>query len=103
MKIRMALCGGVAALSICAGPVAAAQPQDSSDQAAALQSALDGVHEAGVPGVFAEVRDFGRTWRGASGVADVATGRPVTPDMLQRVGSTTVEPARTPMPLPPQS
>ncbi|GGN52129.1 hydrolase [Streptomyces albiflavescens] len=89
MKIRMALCGGVAALGICAGTVAAAPPQDTSDRAAALQSALDGVHEAGVPGVFAEVRDSGRAWRGASGVADVATGRPVTPDMLQRVGSIT--------------
>ncbi|MFD9405768.1 serine hydrolase domain-containing protein [Streptomyces sp. NPDC059989] len=42
-----------------------------------------------MPGVFAEVRDTGRTWRGASGVADVTTGRPVTPDMRQRVGSIT--------------
>ncbi|MEV4680512.1 serine hydrolase domain-containing protein [Streptomyces kurssanovii] len=50
---------------------------------------MDGVHRAGVPGVYAEVRDAGRTWRGASGVADVRTGRPVTPDMRQRVGSIT--------------
>ncbi|MFF5714292.1 serine hydrolase domain-containing protein [Streptomyces sp. NPDC012756] len=56
---------------------------------AALQSALDAVHHAGVPGVFAEVRDDGRTWRGASGVADVDTGRPVTADMRHRVGSVT--------------
>ncbi|WP_251073015.1 serine hydrolase domain-containing protein [Streptomyces sp. ISL-43] len=42
-----------------------------------------------MPGVYAEVRDTGRTWRGASGVADVATGRPVTPDMRHRVGSVT--------------
>jgi D-alanyl-D-alanine carboxypeptidase len=55
----------------------------------ALQSALDGVHRAGIPGVFAEVRDAGRIWRGAAGVADVETGRPVTPDMRQRVGSIT--------------
>ncbi len=56
---------------------------------AQLKSAVDGVHRAGVPGVYAEVRDAGRTWRGASGVADVTTGRPVTPDMRQRVGSVT--------------
>jgi D-alanyl-D-alanine carboxypeptidase len=55
----------------------------------ALQSAVDGLHRAGMPGVFAEVRDAGQVWRGASGVADVSTGRPVTPDMRQRVGSIT--------------
>ncbi|MGA5133647.1 serine hydrolase domain-containing protein [Streptomyces olivoreticuli] len=54
-----------------------------------LKSAMDGVHRAGIPGVYAEVRDTGRTWRGASGVADVRTGRPVTPGMRQRVGSIT--------------
>ncbi|MGW0751382.1 serine hydrolase domain-containing protein [Streptomyces sp. NPDC002587] len=50
---------------------------------------MDGVHRAGVPGLYAEVRDAGRTWSGASGVADLRTGRPVTPDMRQRVGSIT--------------
>lgn len=39
--------------------------------------------------MYAEVRDAGQAWRGASGVADVGTGRPVTPDMRQRVGSIT--------------
>ncbi|TJZ57466.1 beta-lactamase family protein [Streptomyces piniterrae] len=42
-----------------------------------------------MPGVYAEVRDGDQIWRGASGVADVGTGRPVTPDMRQRVGSIT--------------
>ncbi|MEU7104745.1 serine hydrolase domain-containing protein [Streptomyces sp. NPDC046215] len=50
---------------------------------------MEGVHRAGVPGVFVEVRDAGRTWRGSPGVADVKAGRPVTPDMRQRVGSIT--------------
>ncbi|MGW4701623.1 serine hydrolase domain-containing protein [Streptomyces sp. NPDC004285] len=54
-----------------------------------LQSALDDVHHAGVPGVFAEVRDGHRTWRGASGVADVTTGRPVGAGLRHRVGSVT--------------
>ncbi|MER5202489.1 serine hydrolase domain-containing protein [Streptomyces sp. NPDC002825] len=89
MKIRMALCGGMAALTLGAGTVAAAPPHSASDEATGLRSALDGVHEAGVPGVFAEVRNSGRTWRGAAGTADAATGRPVTADMLQRVGSIT--------------
>ncbi|WP_261958422.1 serine hydrolase domain-containing protein [Streptomyces nigrescens] len=42
-----------------------------------------------MPGIYAEVRDSGQVWRGASGVADVDTGRPVTPDMRHRVGSVT--------------
>ncbi|MEU8324240.1 serine hydrolase domain-containing protein [Nonomuraea sp. NPDC048881] len=54
-----------------------------------LGSALDGVRRAGVPGVYAEVRDAGRVWRGAAGVADLETGRPVEPGMAQRVGSIT--------------
>jgi D-alanyl-D-alanine carboxypeptidase len=54
-----------------------------------LNSALDAVHQAGVPGVAAEVRDGDRVWRGAAGVADLETGRPMTPDMRLRVGSIT--------------
>ncbi|MFI8763703.1 serine hydrolase domain-containing protein [Streptomyces sp. NPDC053792] len=100
--MRLVLCGSVAALGVCAGMVtAAASPGDAGPvpagsartsaglDPAELKSALDGVHGAGVPGVFAEVRDDGRTWRGASGVADVTTGRPVRSDMRHRVGSVT--------------
>ncbi|GAA1538742.1 serine hydrolase domain-containing protein [Streptomyces albidochromogenes] len=102
MNIRLAMCGSVAALSVYAGTVAAAPAPDEAHSVAAggtrpsapfrpaeLKSALDGVQRAGIPGVYAEVREGGRTWRGASGVADVTTGRPVTPDMRQRVGSIT--------------
>ena len=56
---------------------------------AELKTAIDKVHRAGMPGVFAEVRDGDQVWRGAAGVADVSTGRPVTPDMRHRVGSIT--------------
>lgn len=52
-----------------------------------LQAALEDVHRAGMPGVFAEVRDGAQVWRGAAGVADLATGRPVSTDMRHRVGS----------------
>lgn len=54
-----------------------------------LQSALDAIHHAGVPGTFTEVRHRGEIWSAASGVADLDTGRPVTPDMRHRVGSVT--------------
>ncbi|MFF5761338.1 serine hydrolase domain-containing protein [Streptomyces tanashiensis] len=100
--MRLVLVGGVAALGVCAGMVAASASPGGARPAhagsargsagldpAELRSALDAVHRAGVPGVFAEVRDDGRTWRGASGVADVATGRPVGPDLRHRVGSVT--------------
>ncbi|MFI8827019.1 serine hydrolase domain-containing protein [Streptomyces sp. NPDC053431] len=149
MKMRLALCGGMAALTLGTGTITAAAAPDgaggaggappggtahpaggtapagqatpagavstadgtrpdgappapdgtrSADGAPAapgrldgpeLQAALDALHEAGMPGVFAEVRDSGRTWRGAAGVADLATGRPVTPGMRHRVGSLT--------------
>ncbi|MCX5202745.1 beta-lactamase family protein [Streptomyces sp. NBC_00237] len=56
---------------------------------AALNAALENVHRAGVPGLFAEVRDGEHTWRGAAGVADLATGRPVTADLKHRIGSVT--------------
>ncbi|ADD40972.1 serine hydrolase domain-containing protein [Stackebrandtia nassauensis] len=56
---------------------------------AALRTALENVHRAGMPGLFAEVRDGDEVWRGAAGVADLATGRPITVDMRHRVGSVT--------------
>ncbi|MFJ5729042.1 serine hydrolase domain-containing protein [Streptomyces paradoxus] len=68
-----------------AGP-AASRDAVSLDRPA-LRDSLDAVHEAGMYGVFSSVRDGGERWTGASGVADVATGRPVTPGMRQRVGS----------------
>ncbi|MFJ9824360.1 serine hydrolase domain-containing protein [Streptomyces sp. NPDC101160] len=64
-------------------------PAPSRLDPAALQAALDGLHDAGMPGVFAEVGVGGDVWQGASGVADTETGRPVTPDMRHRVGSIT--------------
>nr|WP_113702193.1 serine hydrolase domain-containing protein [Nonomuraea lactucae] len=40
-------------------------------------------------GIYSAVRDGGQAWRGAAGVADVATRRPVRPDMPHRAGSIT--------------
>ncbi|GGQ79718.1 serine hydrolase domain-containing protein [Streptomyces flaveolus] len=56
---------------------------------AALDAALDNVHRAGMPGLFAEVRDGDQVWRGAAGAADVTTGRPATAGLRHRVGSIT--------------
>lgn len=56
---------------------------------ARLTTAVEAVHQAGMPGLFAEVRDGDQVWRGAAGVADTATGRPVAADMRHRVGSVT--------------
>ncbi|MFD9327935.1 serine hydrolase domain-containing protein [Streptomyces sp. NPDC060065] len=102
MRIRLVVCGSVAALSVSAGmatgvpapnatgAVPAVSTSTSSGlDPAELKSALDGVHRAGMPGVYAEVRDAGQVWRGASGVADVRTSRPIKADMRQRVGSIT--------------
>lgn len=55
--------------------------------AARLREALERVRRAGMPGLFAEVRDGEEVWRDAVGVADLADGRPAAADMRHRVGS----------------
>lgn len=86
-KKRLMACVSVAVLAagLPASPAAASGGLDR----AGLEAAMDAVHDAGMPGIFGEVRDGEETWRGASGVADLDTGRPVTPGMRQRVGSIT--------------
>ncbi|WP_226899570.1 serine hydrolase domain-containing protein [Nonomuraea phyllanthi] len=54
-----------------------------------LDAAMKNVHRAGMPGLFAEVRDGDQVWRGAAGLADVTTGRPMTAGLRHRVGSIT--------------
>lgn len=54
-----------------------------------LENALNAVHRAGMPGIFAEVCDGDQVWRGAAGVADISAGNSVTPDMRHRIGSIT--------------
>ncbi|MBX6767158.1 MAG: beta-lactamase family protein [Actinomadura rubrobrunea] len=69
-------------------PLAPPVPPAGLDPAK-LRATLDATHAAGMPGLYSSVRDGDRTWKGASGVADVRTGRPVRPDMEHRVGSIT--------------
>ncbi|AGC47114.1 beta-lactamase [Myxococcus stipitatus DSM 14675] len=54
-----------------------------------LQQLLEAEHAAGMPGAFAEVWEGTQVWRGAVGVADVETGRPMRPGFRHRVGSLT--------------
>lgn len=67
----------------------ARRPPTGPFDPAKLRATLDATHEAGMYGLFSAARDGRTTWNGASGVADVRTGRPVTPHMRQRVGSIT--------------
>ncbi|WP_159770349.1 serine hydrolase domain-containing protein [Streptomyces sp. HM190] len=60
--------------------------RDALDRTA-LRGTLDALHEAGMYGAYSAVREDRDRWRGASGLADVDTGRAVTPDMRHRVGS----------------
>ncbi|MFC8511152.1 serine hydrolase domain-containing protein [Streptomyces sp. NPDC057411] len=54
---------------------------------AALRSSLDAFRDAGMYGAFTSVRDGSERWRGATGVADTATGRPMAPGFEHRIGS----------------
>ncbi|WP_406111965.1 serine hydrolase domain-containing protein [Kitasatospora purpeofusca] len=64
---------------------------DQADRAAAgqRQRALAALTGAGAVSAIAEIRDRGGVWRGASGVADLATGAPVRGDGRFRAGSVT--------------
>ncbi|MGW0706744.1 serine hydrolase domain-containing protein [Streptomyces sp. NPDC002643] len=83
---------GCALLAVAAAPTASAAPRVEAPAGggldrAALRAGLDAVHDAGMYGAYSAVRDGRDRWAGASGLADVDTGRPVTPDMRHRVGS----------------
>lgn len=67
----------------------AAGPDGGQIEREALQSALDGVIEAGVPGVIAEVRDKRGVWRGSAGVANLRHEHEPRKDGRFRVGSVT--------------
>ncbi|MFF4448412.1 serine hydrolase domain-containing protein [Streptomyces sp. NPDC001502] len=54
-----------------------------------LQAGLHAIQEAGLYGVYSGVRDGRERFDGAAGLADIATGRKVRPDLRHRVGSVT--------------
>ncbi|MGW7410918.1 serine hydrolase domain-containing protein [Streptomyces sp. NPDC054863] len=55
----------------------------------ALRASLEAFRRAGMYGAYSSVRDGSEQWRGATGVADVDTGRPMRPDYEHRIGSIT--------------
>ena len=69
--------------------VAPAGPAVATPTAAGLQEKLEAMHDAGMPGVFAEVRDGRRTWTPTAGVIDLRSDRPVRDGLRHRVGSIT--------------
>lgn len=73
------------------GAPAVAQPADGTlaGLGGRLSALLEAEHTAGMPGVFAEVRDGNAVWKGAAGVADVESRRPARPGFSHRVGSIT--------------
>ena len=86
MKRKTAIAMGVVMTAL-----AGAANAENLPGSAALDKALRGAVEAGdVPGVVALVTDRERVlYRGAFGVADVATGRPLASDALFRIASMT--------------
>ncbi|MFJ8588699.1 serine hydrolase domain-containing protein [Streptomyces sp. NPDC093595] len=97
-----ALASGAVLLSLTAGalpahavPLAPVKPAAAEFAAGqgldrkALRESLDAIRQAGMYGTYSAVRDGSSQWRGAAGVADVDTGRPVRPQLEHRVGSIT--------------
>ncbi|MDN5383332.1 serine hydrolase domain-containing protein [Streptomyces sp. LB8] len=70
-----------------AGTAVTASPAAGPLDRAALRTTLNAIHEAGMYGSYSSVREGTERWTGASGLADVDTGRPVGPGMRHRVGS----------------
>ncbi|WP_433543888.1 serine hydrolase domain-containing protein (plasmid) [Streptomyces sp. CA-294286] len=99
-RVRLAAVASAALLSLAAGtlpaaavapaPVAAtAEPAASRLDRKALRASLEAFHRAGMYGAYSSVRDGSQRWRGAAGVADIRTGRPMRPDYEHRIGSIT--------------
>src|SRR5262245_729219 len=83
--------GTMVSMGIALAASAGAAPAQNSPNGAAVDAALRGaVERKDVPGVVALITDRERVlYQGAFGVADVATGRPLTTDALFRIASMT--------------
>jgi D-alanyl-D-alanine carboxypeptidase len=83
--LRTAATALVLAVAAAALPASASADTDNR----ALRQALAAVHAAGAPGAYAEVRDRGRVWAGATGIANLTNATPTRAHMRHRVGSIT--------------
>ncbi|MEU0303277.1 serine hydrolase domain-containing protein [Streptomyces sp. NPDC006175] len=98
---RLAAVASAALLSLAVGalPAGAAPPPQAAATASApvasaldrqaLRASLEAFHQAGMYGAYSSVRDGSEQWRGAAGVADIDSGRPMRPDYEHRIGSIT--------------
>lgn len=88
LRVHRALVAATTVLAVAAAPaVATATPEDVDRDG--LRERLDDVVAAGAVGALAEVRDERSVWRGASGVAELGSTRPVPVRGRFRVGSVT--------------
>ncbi|MGK5627871.1 serine hydrolase domain-containing protein, partial [Streptomyces sp. URMC 123] len=87
--VALALTAATAAAVTAAAPASASAAPRGASHHPATQNALDAITRAGTPGVLARVDRGGEVWRGASGVADLRTGRPRLPQDRFRTGSLT--------------
>lgn len=83
LLVSLSGCGG--------GEIPAATPSTTfSLQTARIQSMMgEKIASTGIPGVIVSVRTNDGEWMGASGLANVATGEPMTPGLSFRIGSVT--------------
>src|SRR3954470_4279641 len=83
--------GIVCTISVAVAALAGSANAQNSTRSAALDASLRGaIERKDVPGVVALVTDRERVlYQNAFGVADVATGRPLTADALFRIASMT--------------
>ncbi|MFD3513103.1 serine hydrolase domain-containing protein [Streptomyces sp. NPDC058657] len=98
-RARQAAVASAALLSLAAGvlPAGAAAPRPAAAPVSrtdhldrkALGASLDALHRAGMYGAYSAVREGSDRWRGAVGLADTGTGRPMRPDYEHRIGSIT--------------
>ncbi|MFE9825355.1 serine hydrolase domain-containing protein [Streptomyces sp. NPDC005791] len=99
-RLRLAAVASAALLSLAVGalPAGATAPQPATASSAAamsgldrqaLRASLDAFHQAGMYGAYTSVRDGSEQWRGATGVADIDSRRPMRPDYEHRIGSIT--------------
>ncbi|MER5554280.1 serine hydrolase domain-containing protein [Streptomyces sp. NPDC002793] len=100
-RLRLAAVASTVLLSLAVGvlpagatappsaPAASAASTASGLDRKALNASLDAFHQAGMYGAYSAVRDGSERWRGATGVADIGTGRPMHPDFEHRIGSIT--------------
>ncbi|MER5363411.1 serine hydrolase domain-containing protein [Streptomyces sp. NPDC002785] len=90
MSLRRGLTGAVATVAVTA--VALTVPATAVPRTAghtATRQAMDAAVAAGVPGVTATVEEGHGTWRATSGVGDLRTGAPRSPQDRYRIASIT--------------